>query len=279
MHQRRLSEVETFANQPINIQDTKSLRFKEKPKRKIEIVDSWMNTKWASLISDNNVSPKQIRMNMTNGVLFNRSLMTSQYANRKNMFSQESKKSSKIKTYLNFHHPDSFFIEEPKLKSDRSSSPKNEVLLKKTQRYKYTMDELKLSWNKNTFIKFYELKQKIEDNSSISAIVTDSKQKLWKPQVREEATVEVITNDKNEQIGYIINGFNGEGIKQIVRFKIMKKQKSIIEYELLSPKNFEIMSWKFGQATLTDGYNIYIFGGANLSFKSSHENQENLEEK
>lgn len=126
--------------------------------------------------------------------------------------------------------------EDQKQKSERSSSPRNEVILKKTQKYKYTMDELKLSCNKNTFIKFYELKQKIEDNSWITATVTDSKQRLWKPQVREEATVEVVSNEKNERIGYIINGFNGEGIKQIVKFKIMKKQKSMIDYELISPK-------------------------------------------
>ena len=112
------------------------------------------------------------------------------------MFSQESKKSSKMRTFLNFHHPGSFLSEDPKLSWERSSSPQNMIIYKKTQRYKYTMDELKLSWNKNTFVKFYELKQKIEDNSLISASIHDAKQKLWKPQVREEATIEVINNEK-----------------------------------------------------------------------------------
>ena len=39
------------------------------------------------------------------------------------------------------------------------------------------------------------------------------------------------------------------------------------------------MSWKFGQATLADKHNIYIFGGASLSFKSNQENQDNSDEK
>ena len=83
MHHRRVSEMESFADQPIKSKDTKHARFKLNQRKRVEIVDSWMNSKWATLIHDSNASPNTMRVDLTNGMLINRSLMTSHYSKRK----------------------------------------------------------------------------------------------------------------------------------------------------------------------------------------------------
>ena len=66
-------------------------------------------------------------------------------------------------------------------------------------------------WNKITL-----------EQTKFNAAVIQVKDKLWKPQVREEGTMEVVVDELGHHKGYLINGFNGEGIRQIVEFTISK---------------------------------------------------------
>jgi hypothetical protein len=94
--------------------------------------------------------------------------------------------------------------------------------------------------------------------------VLDATPKLWRPQVREEATIEVVTNEFGSTTGYLIGGFNGDAIKQIVEFKLCTSPKITINWELLQIKDHDKLESKFGQATTVDGEYIYISGGADL---------------
>jgi len=72
----------------------------------------------------------------------------------------------------------------------------------------------------------------------------------------------MIKNEKGEVKGYLINGFNGDGIKQIVQLDILKRPKPMLDWKTISVGNFDKMHSKFGQATCVDGHYIYISGGA-----------------
>lgn len=124
------------------------------------------------------------------------------------------------------------------------------------------MDDLKLNCNKNTFMKFYQLKKKVKETHSLNIHVQEVITKLWRPQVREEATLNIL-NTKNGTRGYLIGGFNGDGLKQIVQMSISKPSR-IIDWKLLDVENHSRLQSKFGQATCTDEHYIYISGGADL---------------
>lgn len=86
--------------------------------------------------------------------------------------------------------------------------------------------------------------------------------------MREEASLEVVFNAQGQAKGYLIGGFNGSGIKQIVQLELLKKVKPTIEWNSLEVQGHEKLESKFGQATTVEGTDIYIFGGADLCFKN-----------
>ena len=60
---------------------------------------------------------------------------------------------------------------------------------------------------------------------------------------------------------------------------LLNKTKPIVDWNLLNPTNFEKMNWKFGQATLVDEHNIYIFGGVDLWFKNNSDSLDSQDDK
>jgi hypothetical protein len=102
----------------------------------------------------------------------------------------------------------------------------------------------------------------MKETHSLNINVQKVTTKLWRPQVREEATLDIISS-KNGIRGYLIGGFNGDGLKQIVQMSI-SKQSRIIDWKLLDVENHSRLQSKFGQATCTDEHYIYISGGADL---------------
>lgn len=235
-----------------------------------------MNTKWASLIRSNNKTQLHSnRMNMTStGFAGNRSLITSQYTNRKLLASQGIQGKVEGTRFSNFMSPNPKNTSNYNLMDQRSCTPVKHVLPKKAQKIKYTMDSLKLTWNKDTFMKFYDLKSKAEQKDNFFATVTQVKSKIWKPQVREEWTLDMITDLKGKTRGYLINGFNGDGIKQIVQLEIIKKPKPTLDWKTIKVSNFDLMHSKFGQATCTDGLYIYISGGAEACVKNINKDKD-----
>lgn len=208
------------------------------------------------------------RMNATS-VTFgtNRNIMTSQYTNRKLLASQGVHKRCKKSAYMNFMSPDSKFFSDYSPSESATGSAVSVVLPKKAQKLKYTMDKLKLTCNKTTFMKFYELKSKATNLQKLFGNITNIKSRIWKPQVREEWTLDIITNENGEPKGYLINGFNGDGIKQIVQLDIIKKPKPMLDWKTITVSDFDKMHSKFGQATWVDGQFIYISGGAEACLK------------
>ena len=91
--------------------------------------------------------------------------------------------------------------------------------------------------------------------------------KLWRPQVREEFSLDVVANSNGKIQGYLIGGFNGNGIKQIVGMDLIRGIKPIIDWKILEIKKHENLQSKFSQATCVDGQYIYISGGADLALK------------
>ena len=257
-----------FADQPITTDEKRMKRSKYTSRYQNKIEDGWMNSKCQNLIRKHNYSILNTnRMNMTTSSFgTKRSLMSSQYTNRKMLISQGVQKKSKNSTFMNFTSPGTKYLNEFTLTDEISNQG---VLPKKTQRLKYTMDELKLSCNKTTFMKFYELKTKAKHNQKLTAIIHQIKSRMWKPQVREECTLDMIADASGKMTGYLINGFNGDGIKQIVKLDILRRPKPLLDWNTISVKNFSKMHSKFGQATCVDGHYIYISGGAEACLKSS----------
>ena len=62
------------------------------------------------------------------------------------------------------------------------------------------------------------------------------KAKMWRPQVREEFSLDVISNSEGKIRGYLIGGFNGNGIKQIVEMNLIQSLKPIIDWKILDVK-------------------------------------------
>ena len=228
-----------------------------------------MNFKCQNLMQNNNYSIMNTnRMNATSSSIgTNRSLLSSQYTNRKMLISRGIHKRCKNRAIMKYVSPDSKYMNKYGLNED---IPNQNVLPKKSQKLKYTINDLKLSCNKTTFMKFYELKAKAKTKQKFFANVTQIKSRMWKPQVREECTLDMITDESGKMSGYLINGFNGDGIKQIVKLDILKRPKPILDWKTIHVKNFSKMNSKFGQATCVDGNYIYISGGAEACLKSSN---------
>lgn len=204
-----------------------------------------MNQKCSNLIEYHGSNLNSNRLNMTiasmNG---NRSLLFSQFSTRQKLESRDSHNPFQQKRF-NLYSPVPIYSGES-MTQENSKTPTRDLIVKKVQKYKYTMDKMKLSLNKTTFMKFYDLKRKLEDNSSLTAVATPIKAKLWKPQVREEATIEMISGPKGKPTGFLINGFNGDVIKQIVKFDVIlnssvnsRKFKPMIDWKAIVPKNHE----------------------------------------
>ena len=193
--QKESSYLEDFTNQKIQNKDRITERKKWLYKiRENKIMDCWMNQKWDNLIR-NNGEVYTNRLNSTSiGFAKNLSMTSSQYTNRNSFQNRDC----------------------------QSSTPARDIVVERAQKYKYKMDKLKLLWNKTTFLKFYDLKRMSIDQSKLNGVVIQIKDKLWKPQVREEATMEVVIDSFGQSKGYLINGFHGEGIKQIVQFTVIK---------------------------------------------------------
>lgn len=229
-----------------------------------------MNEKCSSLVRSNaQCMGVPDPLNMTSSVFMtNRSLISSQYTHRRMLGSQKKDRRSKNHTHINFHIPmtpetagyGSFAI---------STVSGLELIPKKEQKLKYTMDQLKLQCNKNTFLKFYQLKKKLEEKDQLSALAIKANPRLWRPQVREEATFDVVFDKYGQSKGYLIGGFNGNGIKQISQLTLQTKPKPILDWQVVQIKGHDKLESKFGQATCVDGEIIYISGGADLSFKNT----------
>ena len=225
-----------------------------------------------------------------------RSLMSSQYTNRKLLASQGIHRRCKNSAIYNHISKD---IPTPGSKNvkfrgknvhmspeignitmdygmsemgSNGGSPK--MLMKKTQKIKYTMDELKLTCNKTTFMKFYDLKSKVANLQKLYANVTKIKSHVWKPQVREECTLDIVSGESGVPKGYLVNGFNGDGIKQIVQLSIYRKPKPLLDWKTISVSNFDKMHSKFGQATCVDEEYIYISGGAEACLKNANKDED-----
>ena len=131
------------------------------------------------------------------------------------------------------------------------------------------MEELKLTWNKPTFLKFYQLKRNLNEKEKLYVNVQKVKTKKWRPQVREEFSLDVVTNPNGDIKGYLIGGFNGNALKQIVGMDIVKGIKASLSWKMQEVKKHDSLQSKFGQATWVDEEFIYIFGGADLALKNT----------
>jgi len=200
-----------------------SLGFKEQ-----NIEDQWMNEKFSNLVVSNAKSlAVSKRMAATsNAFKDKRSLNSSHYTKRELIMSQRDKRKNKNNTLVNFFNPDTGLVDERSMSDFETSSPTKDILPKKEQKLKYTMDKLKLTCNKNTFLKFYHLKKNIDVKEKLSVSIYNALPKLWRPQVREESTIEVITTESGKNNGYLIGGFNGDGIKQIAKFSLTRTPKA-----------------------------------------------------
>lgn len=104
----------------------------------------------------------------TSGFSANRSLMSSQYTTRQMLESRALSRPSKNTNYMNFITTMPSSYEETGLStSRRSATPGKPLFPKKAQKHKYTMESLKLSCNKQTFLKFQDLKKNIEAKTQL----------------------------------------------------------------------------------------------------------------
>lgn len=74
----------------------------------------------------------------------------------------------------------------------------------------------------------------------------------------------MVVDEKGAERGYLIGGFNGDGIKQVVQLEVTRRPKLVGEWKILEVKGHHKLESKFGQATLVDGCNVIISGGADL---------------
>ncbi|CAI2385213.1 unnamed protein product [Moneuplotes crassus] len=259
-----IKETQTLALQVTLVFDSLMITPIVNPQVRIE--DKWINKKGAKIVPRFNPN----KMTKTSQKFFDiseigRSHISTQ--GRKEFASQGRSPCKNNYSFYNSNTPSSGYG----VSRERKSSADG-FLINNEQKLRYTMDELKLTCNKPTFLKFYQIKRTIKKRIRLAVQVQEVKSKLWRPQVREEFTLDVTSTPDGLLKGYLIGGFNGNGIKQISTMTIQLTFKPMMDWRILQVKNHDELQSKFSQATCVDEKYIYIFGGADLALKNTKSN-------